>query len=697
MTFGLWHLIIVIMESKKVFSLRKALSLIMPVLVVLVASLAAVSPLFLYGIGAGDDLPFHLAQSYALWYAAGTGSDGMAPLPLLMGDYAVFPNLFYAPLSHYEVEAVYAMISWTGADVIPAVKIVIFLSVFISGIFAWLLAKKMGADETVAPLLGALFCVFPYREVNFFMRGALPEGLAIGLIPVCFYGFYGIFGKEKPKASSFVCLVVGMSSLVLTHPFTAMMTALALGIFFLFSLPRTFGRFRDWRFDVMLISSVVLVVGLVGFYVFPMLSAMKSGFYKISDAEAMWMTRDFMKSRITLSYLSYFVGIIVPLDPISYFESAEIKGFCFVFFAILTAVSIRLFDTLRKDSPFRTPIVFGLSSIPLCFASASAPGIAPASLMLLAAVAFEEWHASSSPSGLSLAERPEPWKKEENYLFDFAPAAVVLVACCIMAFSTKAWDYLPSFFLAEQFPFRVYSLIGFALFVFAVVLAKRKDNASARMVELALASSILLAFAQAPVSALKDRDGVGGVVMTEAGYSLASGLPRLGWQNEYTPACFQDANYVPEYPNGLYYEVKKTMDDQKGFPQGADEYPSPSVLSGSGTVSVLSVQTPSVSLSVDLSSDCLIQLPQYWYDGYAATASFADGRTESLTVSEADGLVAVSVPSGRSAVSVSYVGTKTMRVFKPVFVVSLVGTVGLGLVGWELLRKRKDDAVSESL
>jgi hypothetical protein len=114
MTFGLWHLIIVIMESKKVFSLRKAPSLIMPVLVVLVASLAAVSPLFLYGIGAGDDLPFHLAQSYALWYAAGAGSDGMAPLPLLMGDYAVFPNLFYAPLSHYEVEAVYAMISWTG-------------------------------------------------------------------------------------------------------------------------------------------------------------------------------------------------------------------------------------------------------------------------------------------------------------------------------------------------------------------------------------------------------------------------------------------------------------------------------------------------------------------------------------------------------------------------------------------------------
>ena len=95
--------------------------------------------------------------------------------------------------------------------------------------------------------------------------------------------------------------------------------------------------------------------------------------------------------------------------------------------------------------------------------------------------------------------------------------------CPFMAFSTKAWDYLPSFFLAEQFPFRVYSLIGFALFVFAVVLAKRKDNASARMVELALASSILLAFAQAPVSALKDRDGVGGVVMKGKGRLVECG------------------------------------------------------------------------------------------------------------------------------------------------------------------------------
>lgn len=86
---------------------------------------------------------------------------------------------FYAPLAYYLGEVFYLL----GLGVVVSVKMVFLLAAVISFLGMYFLVREFWGEK--AGLVAAVLYIFtPYRALNFYIRGALTESLALGLVPV---------------------------------------------------------------------------------------------------------------------------------------------------------------------------------------------------------------------------------------------------------------------------------------------------------------------------------------------------------------------------------------------------------------------------------------------------------------------------------------------------------------------------------
>ncbi len=170
-----------------------------------------------------------------------------------------------------------ALVNFFSNNIVFSYNVVAFIGVFLSTVFFyWFLRlyfKPMGA------FVGAVFFhLAPYRIINLYIRGALPEFFASVFLPLLLIGIYFLFNKKQ--LPGFLLVVISVAFLILTHPMMLIIYAFIFVPYFFYNLFE-----KKQMFVSIFLFSVAffLGIGLTGYYSIPLLREVKYFYYGLSN------------------------------------------------------------------------------------------------------------------------------------------------------------------------------------------------------------------------------------------------------------------------------------------------------------------------------------------------------------------------------------------------------------------------------
>lgn len=121
-----------------------------------------------------------------------------------------------------------------------------------------------------------LFSVAPFRILDIYIRGAIPEVFSACLLPFILLSMYLLF-KER-KLAAFFLLVLGFAGLLLTHPMMLVIFSFLIFPYFIFLLYDLYRTVDNHKIKakrivariMLFLSSLVLGLGLGSYYLFPL-------------------------------------------------------------------------------------------------------------------------------------------------------------------------------------------------------------------------------------------------------------------------------------------------------------------------------------------------------------------------------------------------------------------------------------------
>ena len=200
--------------------------------IILFFSILVTLPMYLKGIGGGNDMPqhFQFAQTYYEALLNGNFYPSWAYQPNYgYGDVSV---RFYPPLTYYCL-AFFRILSGNWFDATCLTFLALF---FASGVGIYLWAKEWFTAK--ASLVGALVYIFlPYHLNQIYRASMLAEFAAAAILPFCF--LYAARVCQKGRLTDICGLALSFALLILTHLPTTVMASLTLFLYCLFSLKKT--------------------------------------------------------------------------------------------------------------------------------------------------------------------------------------------------------------------------------------------------------------------------------------------------------------------------------------------------------------------------------------------------------------------------------------------------------------------------
>lgn len=225
---------------------------------------------------------------------------------------------FYSAFPYYLGQLIHLL----GFSFIDTVKLLFLLSLFLSGIFTYLLARHFLNDK--AALVAALaYLAVPYHALDIFVRGALAESWGLTLVPLVLYCLFRL--AKKPNAASGILLSLSLAALLTTHNLTVLISApffVVLGLYALFTAP------KRRQFLLYLAPALLLGIGLAAFFILPVLfekSLIQTSFLITDyfDFRAHFVTISQLFTKLSWGYgpsrfnswqypetLSFFVGLL---------------------------------------------------------------------------------------------------------------------------------------------------------------------------------------------------------------------------------------------------------------------------------------------------------------------------------------------------------------------------------------------------
>ena len=181
---------------------------------------------------------------------------------------------------------------------------------------------------------------FPYRELNIYTRGGLPELMATIFLPILLLGVWNLQQKKFFKAS--LLLYFGILGTALTHPMMLIIFLLPVTAYFLYGL-----RKKNWQKQVaVFITSSFLGILSAAYYLVPLLLEMKY-FYQANIEKA--ISSEVFLNLKQLYDPTWFYTFTHPGPRGNYIKLGTIE-FIILVLSILSIVSFVLF---RKNISFR--------------------------------------------------------------------------------------------------------------------------------------------------------------------------------------------------------------------------------------------------------------------------------------------------------------------------------------------------------
>jgi hypothetical protein len=215
--------------------------------------IAASHQLFLPGLPRGHDTLHHVWGVWAVAREARLGD----PVPLWVHGLGLgMPLLqFYGPTAF----AVSLPFSLAGLAPVEALKAAFLVFGAVASLGMYLAVARWTGDRRAALVAATAYAFAPYRLLDVHYRAAFGECAALAVLP-----FVLLFGSEAIREGGWRRLAVGaavLGLLVVTHPVSALMAGIGLGVWTLAEL----SAIRIGRFGAILL----LGAALTGFFVVP--------------------------------------------------------------------------------------------------------------------------------------------------------------------------------------------------------------------------------------------------------------------------------------------------------------------------------------------------------------------------------------------------------------------------------------------
>lgn len=138
-----------------------------------------------------------------------------------------------------------AIINFVVHDVVLSFNILCLLSLFLSAVFFYFFLLIYFPRPTAA-VSSVLFTIAPYRLLNLYSRGAMPELFASIFVPLAAIGFYFLIRKRK-YLLGFMIASLSLAAMLLSHPMMSVVYIVLLGFYALFLLIQVYQESTAWQ------------------------------------------------------------------------------------------------------------------------------------------------------------------------------------------------------------------------------------------------------------------------------------------------------------------------------------------------------------------------------------------------------------------------------------------------------------------
>lgn len=240
----------------------------------------------------GHDSAYHIINVLAItksWTFTNTLT--LKVLPFIANNLGYGSPIFYPQLPHFLIAFVYKIIQ-PILNVTYAIKIVLFLEVFISSILMYKLIEKISKNKN-ASLIGATFYITSaYTISEIYARSAINELFVFLFLPLVFLGI--IYLTEKDYRKFYINFVIGYVGLINCHLVISVYITIFIIITLLFNL-KTFLK-KEIILRFMLASVVILL--LCSPFLVPMLEHKTLGNYAVFEENIMTTNEKIQKFRL---------------------------------------------------------------------------------------------------------------------------------------------------------------------------------------------------------------------------------------------------------------------------------------------------------------------------------------------------------------------------------------------------------------
>ncbi|MBL8047023.1 MAG: hypothetical protein JNL09_10800, partial [Anaerolineales bacterium] len=184
-------------------------------LLVLALCLPALVPLFLVELPRSADGRAHLFRVVLMAEHLRAGEWWPRYSPELVYGFGYPLFNYYAPLTYYAG----ALLHLLGLNAILALHVLMALTVLVGAGGVYVLAQEWFANKWSGALAVAVYVFAPYSLFNLYPRAAVPEALAVALLPWLWWSARRAL--LSPTALALIRLALLYAALLLTHNLTA--------------------------------------------------------------------------------------------------------------------------------------------------------------------------------------------------------------------------------------------------------------------------------------------------------------------------------------------------------------------------------------------------------------------------------------------------------------------------------------------
>lgn len=196
-------------------------------------------------------------------------------------------NIFYSPLTAY-LPLIFKIFI---PSFVVLLKIFMFLTILLSGIFMYKLVYKISNSNIASVLSACIYIIAPYHLTDLYSRIAIAELASFMFLPLVFLGLYNLLNDNKKT----YYLSIGAIGLMLSHNVITLYTAIFCLIYLIINYKKI-----NFKLVRKLLIHVLVIVLCTSFYWLPLLEHYFSTTYEVFVQGRMYSNSVINQSKLEL-------------------------------------------------------------------------------------------------------------------------------------------------------------------------------------------------------------------------------------------------------------------------------------------------------------------------------------------------------------------------------------------------------------